>query len=49
MFGIRITNLDTGSYLCITPENALAKGEKEKKDLYLQDFLERRKTFTPMV
>ena len=49
MFDIRIVNLDAGSYLCMTPEKALAKVEKEKKDLYLQDCLELRRTFTPMV
>ena len=31
------------------PEKALAKAEKEKKDLYLHFCLERRRTFTPMV
>ena len=36
MFYIRIFNLDAGSYLRMTPEKALAKSEKEKKDLYLQ-------------
>ena len=25
MFDIRIVNLDTGSYLCMTPEKSLAK------------------------
>ena len=35
MFDIRIVNLDAGSYLRMTPEKALAKAEKEKKDLYL--------------
>ena len=49
MFDIRIVNLDAGSYLQMTPEKALAKAEKEKKDLYLQACLERRRTFTPMV
>ena len=49
MFDIRIVNLDTGSYLRMTQEKALAKAEKEKKDLYLQDCLERRRTFIPMV
>ena len=49
MFDIRIANLDAGSYLRMTPEKALAKSEKEKKDLYLQDYLERRRTFTPKV
>ena len=33
----------------MTPEKALAKAEKEKRDLYLQACLERRRTFTPMV
>ena len=36
MFENRIFNLDAGSYLRMTPEKALAKAEKEKKDLYLQ-------------
>ena len=35
MFEIRISNLDAGSYLRTTPEKALAKAEKEKKDLNL--------------
>ena len=33
----------------MTLEKALAKAEKEKKDLYLQACLERRRTFIPMV
>ena len=49
MFDIRIFIFDAGSYLCMTPEKALAKAEKEKKDLYLQACLECRNTFTPMV
>ena len=49
MFDIRIVNLDVCSYLHMTPEKALAKAEKEKKDFYLQACLERRRTFTPMV
>ena len=49
MFDIRIVNLDAGSNLGMTPEKALAKAEKEKKDLYIQACLERRRTFTPMV
>ena len=49
MFDIRIVNLDAGSYLLMTPEKALAKAEKEKKDLYLQACLERRRNFTPIV
>ena len=49
MFDIRIVNLDAGSYLRMKPEKDLAKAEKEKKDLYLQACLERRRTFTPMI
>ena len=49
MFDIRIVNLDGGSYMRMTPEMALAKAEKEKKDFYLQACLERRRTLTPMV
>ena len=49
MFNIRIVKLNGGSYLRMTPEKALSKSEKEKKDLYLQACLERRRTFTPMV
>ena len=49
MFDIQTVNLDAGSYLRMTPENSLAKVDKEKKDLYLQACLERRKTFTAMV
>ena len=33
----------------MTPEKVLVKADKEKKDLYLQACLERRRTFTPMV
>ena len=33
----------------MTPEKALTKADKEKKDLYLQDCLERRRTLTQMV
>ena len=49
MFDIQIVNLYAGSYLRMTPEKALAKSKKENKDLYLQDCLERRRTFNPMV
>ena len=49
MLDIRIVNLNAGSYLPMMPEKALAKAEKEKKDLYLQACLERIRTFTPMV
>ena len=44
-----IVNLDVGSYLRMTPEKALATAEKDKKDLYLQACLERRRTFTHVV
>ena len=37
------------SYLRMILEKALAKAEKEKKYLFLQACLERRRTFTPMV
>ena len=49
MFDIRIVNLDAGSYLRMTPEKALAKAEKEKKDFYLQARLECRRNFTSVV
>ena len=49
MFEIRMINLNVVSYLRMTPEKALAKSEKENKDLYLQVCLERRRNFTPMV
>ena len=49
MFDIRIVNLDVGYYLRMTPEKALEKADKEKKDLYLQACLELRRTFTTMV
>ena len=49
MFDITIFNIDAGSYLRMTPEKALAEAENEKKDLYLQACLERRRSFTPMV
>ena len=38
-----------GFFLCMTPEKALAKAEKEKKDLYRQACLKRRRTFTTIV
>ena len=49
MFNIIIVNHNAGSYLRMPPEKALAKAEKEKKDLYLQACVERRRAFTPMV
>ena len=44
-----IFNLDAGSYLHRTPKKEISKAEKDKKYLYLQDCLERRSYFTPMV
>ena len=49
MSDIQSVNLNTGSYLRMTPEKALAKAEKEKKDLHLQACLVCRRTFTLMV
>ena len=49
MFDIRIVNLNASSYLHLTPEKALTKTEKKKKDFYLQDCLDCRRTFTPIV
>ena len=49
MFDIRISNLDTGSYLHMTPKKALVKTERGKKYLYLQYFLDSRCYFTPVV
>ena len=49
MFDIIIINIDVGSYLNMTPEKDIAMAEQEKKELYLQAFLERTRTFTPIV
>ena len=49
MFGIRIVNLDVGSYLRMIPERIFAKTEEQNKDLYLQSCLEHRRSFMPMV
>ena len=49
MFDIWIVNLDAVSYLLMTPKKELANSEKDKKDKYLQDYLERRCSFTSMV
>ena len=49
IFNIQIFDLNAFSYLRMTPEKDLAKAEKEKKGLYLQACLERRRNFTPMV
>ena len=49
MFDIIIVNLDTVSYLCMTPERLLQRQRRKKKDFYLQACLDHRKPFTPMV
>ena len=42
-----IVNLYAGSYLCMMPEEAIAKAEREKKDKYPQACLECRRHLTP--
>ena len=49
IFDIQIVNLHAGSYLRMTPEKALAKADKENKDLYLQACPECRRTFTAIL
>ena len=49
MFEMRISNLDAGSYMRMTPKNDLAKAEKERKGLYIQSCLDHRRSFIPMV
>ena len=49
MFDIQIFNLDTGSYLRMTPERVLVELVKDKNDKCLQAFLDPRQTFTPVV
>ena len=49
IFDIRIFNLDVGSYLRMKPEKALAKADKENKDMYLQDCLEHISFLNPRV
>ena len=49
MFYIIIVNLDVVSYLCMTHKKALAKTKKSNNYLYLQDCLDCRCYFTPMV
>ena len=46
---VRITDLDCKSYRKTSPEKAIARQEKEKKDKYLSACLDRRKHFTPFV
>ena len=49
MFDIRIIDLNVRYYMCMTPEKALAKAEKDKKNLYLQAYLDSRFYFNHMV
>jgi hypothetical protein len=48
---IRIANVDSGSYLTLTPEKVLCRQEmeKKKKKKYLQACLDQRRNFTPFV
>jgi hypothetical protein len=46
---MRITDTDAKSYWKKEPMKVLEQHEKEKKDKYLQNCLEMRKDFTPMV
>ena len=46
---MRIVNLDWVSYLYQTSAKALTTAEKDKKDKYLQPYLECRNSFTLMV
>ena len=49
MFDIRIVKLDASSYLHMTPKKAFVNREKDKRVLYIQDCLEFRRYFTPMI
>ena len=49
LFVMIIVNLDSGSYLRQTSENALATAEQDKKDKYLHHCQERRRSLNPMV
>ena len=49
LFYVHIFNLDTGSYLHMTPEKALAKAEKDKKDICLHYCLDCRCHLTPLL
>eukprot|EP00978_Attheya_sp_CCMP212_P016616 scaffold43696_cov48-Attheya_sp.AAC.5 len=46
---VRITNVDSGSYLTSTPEKVLYRQEMEKKKKYLQACLDQRRNVTPFV
>ena len=48
-FGVRIINLDVGSFLRMMPEKALGKAEKENKDKYLHTCLKCMCHFTLLV
>jgi hypothetical protein len=49
VFDIRITDTEAKSYRSMDPAKVLARGEKEKKDKYLQACVDRRRSFTPLV
>ena len=42
-------NIDAGYYICMSPEKALEKAEKEKKDNYLQTCIYHRSNFTTLL
>ena len=46
---MRITDMDAKSYWKKEPRKVLEQHKKEKKDKYLQNCLEMRQNFTPMV
>eukprot|EP00978_Attheya_sp_CCMP212_P013542 scaffold33998_cov62-Attheya_sp.AAC.2 len=47
--GVRIANVDLGSYLTSTPKKVLCHQETEKKKKYLQACLDQPRNFTPFV
>ena len=49
MFDVIIANIDTLSYCCMSPENELSKADKEKREKYLQPYLNHRHHFTPLI
>ena len=49
LFDICIVNFDAGSYFRMTPEKDIVKADKDKKYRYIEDCLERRHHFTPLV
>ena len=49
VFDVRISDTEAKSYRAMDPMTVLARGEKQKKDKYLQACLDRRRSFTPLV